>query len=99
MITQREQFHDFRIGERVTPYSLQVQRFLTSQAAHFGQEGGDPVMAMKRAYKSLQSAVQLSSFVMAFSECFLVVGSVLLAGSLVVWFCHKAKAVGGGGGH
>jgi hypothetical protein len=56
-------------------------------------------MAMKRAYKSLQSAVQLSSFVMAFSECFLVVGSVLLAGSLVVWFCHKAKAVGGGGGH
>jgi hypothetical protein len=56
-------------------------------------------MAMKRAYKSLQSAVQLSSFVMAFSECFLIVGSVLLAGSLVVWFCHKAKAGAGGGGH
>jgi MFS transporter, DHA2 family, multidrug resistance protein len=99
LITQREQFHDFRIGERVTAYSLQVQRFLNSQAAHYDQAGGDPVMAMKRAYKSLQSAVQLSSFVMAFSECFLIVGTVLLAGSLVVWFCHKAKAGAGGGGH
>jgi DHA2 family multidrug resistance protein len=99
MITQREQFHDFRIGERVTAYSLQVQRFLTAQAAHYDQLGGDPAMAMKRAYKSLQSAVQLSSFVMAFSECFLVVGCVLLAGSLVVWFCHKAKAGTAGGGH
>jgi hypothetical protein len=33
----------------------------------------------------------------AFSECFLVVGSVLLAGSLVVWLCRKTKATGGAG--
>jgi MFS transporter, DHA2 family, multidrug resistance protein len=98
MITQREQFHDFRIGERVTGYRLQVQNFLNSQAAHYDQQGGDPVLAMKRAYKALQSTVQLSSFVMAFSECFLVVGSVLLAGSLVIWFCKKAKA-GAPAGH
>ena len=75
MITQREQFHDFRIGERVTIYSLEVQRFINSQATKFESQGGDPVLAMKRVYKTLQSSVQLSSFVMAFSECFLVVGS------------------------
>jgi MFS transporter, DHA2 family, multidrug resistance protein len=98
MITQREQFHDFRIGERVTAYRLQVQSFLNSQAAHYDQQGGDPVLAAKRAYKALQGSVQLSSFVMAFSECFLVVGSVLLAGSLVIWFCKKAKA-GAPAGH
>jgi len=98
MITQREQFHDFRIGERVTAYRLQVQSFLNSQAAHYDQQGGDPVLAAKRAYKTLQSSVQLSSFVMAFSECFLVVGSVLLAGALVIWFCKKAKA-GAPAGH
>jgi DHA2 family multidrug resistance protein len=95
MITQREQFHDFRIGERVTIYSLQVQRFLNAQLAQFDRQGGDPVLAMKRAYKALQSAVQLSSFVMAFSECFLVVGSVLLAGSLIIWFCRKPTPAGG----
>ena len=43
MITQREQFHDFRIGERVTIYSLQVQRFLNAQLAQFDRQGGDPV--------------------------------------------------------
>ena len=95
MITQREQFHDFRIGERVTIYSLQVQRFLNAQLAQFDRQGGDPVLAIKRSYRALQSAVQLSSFVMAFSECFLVVGSVLLAGSLIIWFCRKPKPAGG----
>jgi DHA2 family multidrug resistance protein len=95
MITQREQFHDFRIGERVTSYSMQVQSFLNTKAAQFEKQGGDPVLAMKRAYKALQSAIQLSSFVMAFSECFLVVGSILLVGSVVIWFCRKAKPAGG----
>jgi DHA2 family multidrug resistance protein len=33
MITQREQFHDFRIGERVTAYSPYVQQFLSNQSA------------------------------------------------------------------
>src|ERR1700751_3034971 len=75
MITQREQFHDFRIGERVTIYSLEVQRFINSQVAQFVRQGGDPVLTMKRVNKTLQSSVKLSSFVMAFSECFLVVGS------------------------
>jgi MFS transporter, DHA2 family, multidrug resistance protein len=83
----------------VTSYSLQVQSFLSSQAAQYDKQGGDPVAAMKHAYKSLQAAVQVSSFVMAFSECFLVVGSVLLAGSLVIWFCRKTKAGGAPGGH
>jgi MFS transporter, DHA2 family, multidrug resistance protein len=95
MITQREQFHDFRIGERVTPYSLQVQNFLNAQAAHFIRQGADPVLAMRRAYKSLQSAVQLSSFVMAFSECFFVMAFVILSGSAAIWLCRKAKSGGG----
>ena len=92
MITQREQFHDFRIGERVTIYSLQVQNYLSSQAAQFTRQGGDPVMAVKRALKSLQGTVQLASYVMAFSECFLVIGFVPLAGSVVIWFCKKSES-------
>jgi MFS transporter, DHA2 family, multidrug resistance protein len=94
MITQREQFHDFRIGERVTIYSLQVQNFLSSQAVHFTKQGGDPVLAMQQAYKTLQSAIQQSSFVMAFSECFFVMAIVILSGSVAVWFCHKTKSAG-----
>src|SRR6201988_3623804 len=99
MITQREQFHDFRIGERVTIYSLEVQRFINSQVAQFERQGGDPVLAMKRVYKTLQSTIQLSSFVMAYSECFLALGVILLIGSATIWLCKKTKATGAVAAH
>jgi MFS transporter, DHA2 family, multidrug resistance protein len=89
MITQREQFHDERLGEHVTPYNLYVQGFLRTQTGQNLQHGGDPHLAMMRAYKMLQATVQAPSFVMAFSECFLVIGSLLLAGSILIWFCRK----------
>jgi hypothetical protein len=78
----------------VTTYSSQVQSFLNYQTAQFTRQGADPVTALKRAYKMLQSAVQLSSFVMAFSECFLVMAIVILSGSVAIWFCRKAKSAG-----
>jgi hypothetical protein len=40
MITQREQFHDFRIRERVTPYSPYVQQFLSNQSVQNLQHSG-----------------------------------------------------------
>src|ERR1700746_4175100 len=70
MITQREQFHDFRIGERVTAYSPYVQQFLSNQTTHNLQHSGDPAGALQQAYRMLQQSVQLNSFVMAYSECF-----------------------------
>jgi MFS transporter, DHA2 family, multidrug resistance protein len=96
MITQREQFHDERIGESVTPYSVYVQNFLRMQTSQNLHHGGDPHLAMMRAYKMLQSAIQEPSFVIAFSECFLVIGSLLLAGSVLVWFCRKPNPSAGG---
>jgi MFS transporter, DHA2 family, multidrug resistance protein len=60
--TQREQFHDVRIGERVTGYIKYVQDFLNVQAAENLRRTGDSVAAMQQAYKALQSLVQKSSF-------------------------------------
>jgi MFS transporter, DHA2 family, multidrug resistance protein len=99
MITQREQFHDLRIGERVTPYSIPVQQFLSSQTQHHFQNSGDPSGAMQQAYRILQMSVQKSAFVMAFSECFLMIGVLLFIGSIAIWFCKRTKATGGGGAH
>jgi MFS transporter, DHA2 family, multidrug resistance protein len=99
MITQREQFHDFRIGERVTPYSPYVQQFLSNQSAHNLQHSGDPVGALRQAYRMLQEAVQTNSFVMAYSECFLVLGVILLIGSVTIWLCRKTTAAGGAAAH
>jgi hypothetical protein len=43
LTTQREQFHDVRIGERVTGYITYVQDFLNAQAAENLRRTGDPV--------------------------------------------------------
>jgi DHA2 family multidrug resistance protein len=99
MITQREQFHDFRIGERVTPYSPYVQQFLLNQSAHNLQHSGDPAGALQQAYRMLQASVQTNSYVMAYSECFLALGVILLVGSVTIWLCKKTKAVGAAAAH
>ena len=99
MITQREQFHDFRIGESVTPYGIYVQDYLSAQSAQNLRQSGDPVAAMQEAYRMLQSTIQKASFVLAFSDCFLVIGAVLLAGSILVWFCRKTDPGAAGEAH
>jgi MFS transporter, DHA2 family, multidrug resistance protein len=99
MITQREQFHDFRIGERVTSYSPYVQQFLANQSAQNLQHSGDPAAALQQAYQMLQELIQTNSFVMAYNECFLALGAILLIGSAVIWLCRKTKAAGSVGAH
>jgi MFS transporter, DHA2 family, multidrug resistance protein len=83
---------------RLTPYSTYVQGFLRSQTAQNLSHGGDPHLATVRAYKALQAAVQGPSFVLAFSECFLVIGSLLLVGSVLIWFCRKPNPEASTGG-
>src|SRR5260370_23398548 len=92
MITQREQFHDFRIGERVTPYSPYVLQFLSNQSVQNLQHSGDPAGALQQAYRMLQASVQTNSYVMAYSECFLALGIILLFGSVTILLCKKTKA-------
>jgi MFS transporter, DHA2 family, multidrug resistance protein len=99
MITQREQFHDFRIGERVTPYSPYVQQFLSNQSVQNLHHSGDPAGALQQAYRMLQASVQTNSFVMAYSECFLAIGVILITGSVMIWLCAKAKAGGAAAAH
>jgi MFS transporter, DHA2 family, multidrug resistance protein len=99
MITQREQFHDFRIGERVTAYSPYVQQFLSNQSVQNLQHSGDPAAALQQAYRMLQDLVQTNSFVMAYSECFLAIGVILIIGSAMIWLCTKTKAGGASAAH
>ena len=99
MITQREQFHDFRIGERVTAHSPYVQQFLSNQSVHYFHHSGDPVGALQQAYRMLQALVQTNSFVMAYSECFLALGVILIVGSVMIWICTKTKAGGSAAAH
>src|SRR5260370_25974381 len=99
MITQREQFHDFRIGERVTPYSPYVQQFLSNQSAQDLPHSVNQAAALQQAYRILQPSSLTNSFLLAYSECFLVLGVILLIGSITIWLCKKTKASGAAAAH
>jgi DHA2 family multidrug resistance protein len=89
-ITQRrEQFHDFRIGERVTPYDLAVQGRLAASTAQFMAKGFGRATAMNQAYGALKMAIRKSALVMAYNDAFLVVAIGLVIGAGAAWFCKK----------
>ena len=87
--TRREQFHDFRIGERVSAYDPAVRERLQSTQAQFVARGFDADTAMNQAYGVLKMAVRKSAQVMSYNDAFLVVALGLLVGGAVVWFCQK----------
>jgi NhaP-type Na+/H+ and K+/H+ antiporter len=43
--------------------------------------------------------VRENAYIMAFNDAFLVVAVSLLAGAVLVWLCHQAKAVPGAVAH
>ncbi len=89
-ITQRrEQFHDFRIGERISASSPGVQQRLDSTANHLISLGINPATAMNQSTEILQLAVRKSANVMAYNDAFLTVAIGLVIGAVAVWFCKK----------
>ena len=89
VVVQREQFHDFRIGEYVNPFRLAVQDRISQISSTFTAKGYDPVTATKSAYAQLKQLVRREAYVMAFNDAFLVVMVALLIGAILVWLCHK----------
>ena len=99
VVTRREQFHDFRIGERVSVYDLATQGRLAQNTANFVSRGADPVTAQNQAIGAIKRIVQRDANIMAFNDAFLVVGISLLLAAVLVWFCQKTMAKAGAGAH
>ncbi len=92
IVVRREQFHDFRIGERVSAYDPAVQECLASQQSAFMGRGFDAATAMNQAYGAVKRLMTREAFVMAFNDAFLIVGISLVAGAVIVWLCKKSVA-------
>ena len=91
LVTRREQFHDLRIGEWVTPYSPAAQARITSVQQTFIEKGFDPVTALKQAYAVLKSIMTREAFVMAFNDAFFVIAIGLLVAAAAIWFTKNPK--------
>jgi DHA2 family multidrug resistance protein len=99
IVTRREQFHDFQIGAFINNYRPLVTDRVQALSTVFVKKGYDSVTATQQAYAQIKNVVREDAYIMAFNDAFLVVAGSLLAGAVLVWLCHQAKAVPGAVAH
>ena len=99
LLSVRERFHSVRIGESVTIYSSAVQERLQQSATYFMSQGSDPSSAHMRAIGAVGGAVRRQAFLLAYSDCFLALGCVLLSSTFALFFMKRARLSGAVGGH
>jgi DHA2 family multidrug resistance protein len=95
MMTNREHFHSTRIGESISLFDFQTQQRLAETTARFASRGADPWTAGWQSIYSLDRIVRRESFVMAFNDCFYLIGMALLLSGLVIPFFKRSKTDGG----
>ena len=99
LLSVRERFHSERIGESVTAYSAAAQDRMQQSTDFFRSQGGDPYSVASRAVSAIGLTVRRQAFFLAYGDCFLALGCVLLASSVALFFMKKARVIGAVGGH
>jgi DHA2 family multidrug resistance protein len=99
LLTRREQFHSERIGESVTQFSLATQARIQALSDHFAGLGFDAFTSTNQAYAGIANVVRREANIMAFNDCFLVIGLSLLVGGAMVWFCRTPPRGAQGSAH
>jgi DHA2 family multidrug resistance protein len=90
-LDQREKLHSLRLGELLTPFSTPFSERMGRLTQQFADRGADAATTVQQALGTLAAAVRRESFVMAYADCFFLLGVLLLAMVLFVWFCHPIK--------
>ncbi len=87
----REKFHSARLSESVSAFSSATQERLEGYTQHFLRLGVDAVTASQQALTAVASTVRREAYVMSYGDCFFIVGVVVAAMIVFVWFCKPAK--------
>ncbi|HWI55954.1 MAG TPA: MDR family MFS transporter, partial [Bacillota bacterium] len=87
----REKLHSVRIGETVTPFSVAANERLGNLTQYLVARGTETVTAGRQALGALAQLVRREAYVMAYSDCFYLLGALLLTMVLLVWLCKPAK--------
>jgi len=92
LLTVRERLHSNRLGEAVSLYNPLTQERLGGLTQRFAASGSDAYTAGQQAVAALDAAVRREATLMAFNDCFRVLGLVLIAATVAAFFCRPAKA-------
>jgi DHA2 family multidrug resistance protein len=87
----REKLHSMRVGEAISVFSPVTSERLDALTQHFVARGAETVAAGQQALGTVAGVVRREALVMAYGDCFYLLGVLLLAMVLLVWFCRGAK--------
>ena len=87
----REKFHSVRLGEAVSLFHPATNERLDTLTQQFIARGAEAVAAAQQAVGALAGTVRREAYVMAYADCFYLIGVLLLAMVLLVWMCGGAK--------
>jgi DHA2 family multidrug resistance protein len=87
--TWQEHFHFDVISQRLSQNNLLTQERLQGMARQFAAKPINAVDPNTLALLQLQNTVRREAFVMAYSDCFYIMGAVLLFSVLAIFFMEK----------
>jgi DHA2 family multidrug resistance protein len=99
LLTVRERFHSNRLGEAVNIYNPLTQERLSSLTQKFVAAGSDTYTAGQQAIAALDAIVRREATLMAFNDCFHVLGLVLISATVAAFLCRPAKPAGSAPAH
>lgn len=90
----REKLHSVRLGEAVTAYSSATTDCILQLGQQLVARGGDVIGAAQQGAALIARKVFREALVLAYGDCFFILGALLLSTVVFVWFCRPSQ--GGG---
>jgi len=94
MAERRQNFHQARLGNNLTASSFPLQSSIHQTATYLQHHGYSAVSALQAATLSYYNQLYAQTRLLAFMDCFHIVGVVTLIAAPLVWLTHNFK-VGG----
>src|SRR4051812_17229828 len=98
-LTVREHYHFSVVSERLTQNSLKVAEWTGAMSRYFAAQGAASDAAHQQALAQLQVIVRREAYVMAYSDCFFLIGIALSVSILALFLIPKPKKPDAAAGH
>lgn len=92
VLTRREQFHSNRIGESISLYNEATRQQIDRLTQFFTSRGAPTSLAHNQAIAQIAGTVRREAYIMAYNDCFYLIGFALLLTGLALLFCKKVKS-------
>jgi DHA2 family multidrug resistance protein len=93
LVTNREHLHSERIGSTVTAETPAVIARIDALTNMLLMKGLDPATAARTAYKILNNSISEQSFLLAYSDAFYVIGTVMAGSAFLLLFVQKPRKI------